>query len=52
MIKQRFLKGIDLDIRIDGKKVDVATLINVTVGKDPYLASGMRIVNNITPKGS
>lgn len=42
-------KGIDLEIKIDNKKVNPSTLINLTIGKDPYLASGMRIFNDIAP---
>ncbi len=42
-------KGIDLKIKIDGQKVDFEKLINLTVGKDPYLASGMRIFSDIAP---
>ncbi len=33
----------DIEARIDGKGVTYKDLINLTVGKDPHLASGMRV---------
>ncbi len=42
-------KGVDLQVAIDGRKVEYQRLINLTVGKDPYLASGMRIFNRVEP---
>lgn len=42
-------KGLNLDIKIDGQRNNTHTLINLTVGKDPYLASGMRVFSDITP---
>jgi len=43
------LKGFNLNTKIDGKKEDFINIINLTVGKDPYLASGMRVFNQIKP---
>ena len=40
-------QGVNLKARIDGKKTDYGSLINLTVGKDPYLASGMRVFNDV-----
>ncbi len=40
-------KTMSLSINADGKKEDFTRLINLTVGKDPYLASGMRVFNKI-----
>jgi len=34
---------ITLAIKIDGNKQKLDNLINLTIGKDPYLASGMRV---------
>ncbi len=42
-------KGMSLPISIDGKDTSFPLLINLTVGKDPYLASGMRALNPIAP---
>ncbi|MBL7131473.1 MAG: YegS/Rv2252/BmrU family lipid kinase [Candidatus Omnitrophica bacterium] len=42
-------KGVRLNIEIDGSKCRTNRLVNLTVGKDPYLASGMRIFNDIAP---
>jgi len=42
-------KTIDLKIIIDGQGKNFQRLINLTVGKDPYLASGMRVFNQIKP---
>lgn len=36
-------KPIDLRLNVDGKEKDTPNLFNLTIGKDPYLASGMRI---------
>ena len=36
-------KPIDLNLRVDGKNIDLENIFNLTVGKDPYLASGMRV---------
>ena len=43
-------KRIDLRLKVDGKEVNCSRLINLTVGKDPYLASGMRVFSDITPQ--
>lgn len=40
-------KGMSLPISIDGKDTCFPLLINLTAGKDPYLASGMRALNPI-----
>lgn len=40
-------KGLSLKIKIDGKEINYPTLFNLTIGKDPYLASGMRVFNEI-----
>jgi len=42
-------KKTKLNITIDGKQISFNQLVNLTVGKDPYLASGMRILNRIRP---
>lgn len=42
-------KTMDLNIEIDGQEKSLKRLINLTVGKDPYLASGMRVFNQIKP---
>lgn len=42
-------KGLYLKIKIDGKEMNLRRLLNLTVGKDPYLASGMRVFNEIMP---
>jgi diacylglycerol kinase (ATP) len=41
-------KGMDLALTIDGDRVDYPSMLNLTVGKDPYLASGMRIQCDIS----
>jgi YegS/Rv2252/BmrU family lipid kinase len=41
-------KGIDLSLTIDGYRVNYPGILNLTVGKDPYLASGMRIKCDIS----
>jgi len=43
------LKGFTLSAKIDGKEENFINIINLTVGKDPYLASGMRVFNQIKP---
>jgi YegS/Rv2252/BmrU family lipid kinase len=43
------LKGFNLTIKIDGKEKIFSNIINLTVGKDPYLASGMRVFSEIKP---
>jgi len=40
-------KGLYLKVKIDGTKTNFNCLLNLTVGKDPYLASGMRVFNEI-----
>ncbi len=42
-------QGVDLKVKIDGEKTDFTSLINLTVGKDPYLASGMRVFSDVLP---
>jgi YegS/Rv2252/BmrU family lipid kinase len=42
-------KKFNLQIALDGKEQNFNRLINLTVGKDPYLASGMRILTLIKP---
>lgn len=34
---------IDLKLMVDRKEMDIKNIFNLTIGKDPYLASGMRI---------
>jgi YegS/Rv2252/BmrU family lipid kinase len=43
------LKNFTLTITIDGKEKILHDIINLTVGKDPYLASGMRVFSEIKP---
>ncbi len=43
------LKDFTLTINIDGKEKVLSDIINLTVGKDPYLASGMRVFSDIKP---
>lgn len=43
------LKDFTLTIKIDGKEKILSDIINLTVGKDPYLASGMRVFSEIKP---
>ena len=40
-------KGVTINVSVDGRESDYGKLINLTVGKDPYLASGMRIFNDV-----
>jgi YegS/Rv2252/BmrU family lipid kinase len=42
-------KGFDLNVEIDGTKRVFRRVLNLTIGKDPYLASGMRVFNAIEP---
>lgn len=43
-------KPISLSVKIDGgEAVTLNNLINVTIGKDPYIASGMRVFHDIAP---
>ncbi len=43
-------KQITLKFKIDGKdEKEITSLVNLTVGKDPYLASGMRVPIDIKP---
>ena len=42
-------KKMDLHISIDEQDQYFKNLINLTVGKDPYLASGMRVLSPIRP---
>ena len=42
-----FFKGMDLIVKIDGFQVPVKNSLNFTIGKDPYLASGMRVFSDI-----
>ena len=43
-------KPAHLSAKIDGKAaVMLDNLINVTIGKDPYIASGMRVFHDIAP---
>jgi len=43
------IKGIDLSVKVDGKEKKFSNIINLTVGKDPFLASGMRVFSRIEP---
>jgi YegS/Rv2252/BmrU family lipid kinase len=43
------LKGFNLTLKIDGREEIFSNIINLTVGKDPYLASGMRVFSEIKP---
>lgn len=43
------LKDLSLTVNIDGKETILSDIINLTVGKDPYLASGMRVFSEIKP---
>lgn len=36
-------KPTDLKLKIDGEDINLGNVFNLTVGKDPYLASGMRV---------
>jgi len=36
-------KPTDLKLKIDGEEANLRDVFNLTVGKDPYLASGMRV---------
>jgi YegS/Rv2252/BmrU family lipid kinase len=43
-------KPVCLSARINGKAVvELDDLINLTIGKDPYIASGMRVFHDIAP---
>jgi YegS/Rv2252/BmrU family lipid kinase len=43
-------KPVRISAKIDGDAaVILDNLINVTIGKDPYIASGMRVFNDIAP---
>jgi diacylglycerol kinase (ATP) len=35
--------SIDLRLKVDGENIGYKNLFNLTIGKDPYLASGMRV---------
>ncbi|MFC1594089.1 diacylglycerol/lipid kinase family protein [Candidatus Omnitrophota bacterium] len=41
-------KKMTITLSAEGKNTDAGKLINLTIGKDPYLASGMRVLHNIT----
>ncbi len=43
------LKRFQLDIMADGNQERFDKLINLTIGKDPFLASGMRVFSQIRP---
>lgn len=40
-------KAFDLNLKIDGYERSFHRLLNLTIGKDPYLASGMRVFSDI-----
>lgn len=40
-------KAFNLNLKIDGQERTFHRLLNLTIGKDPYLASGMRVFNDI-----
>jgi len=42
-------KGSILKGEIDGRSIHFGNILNLTIGKDPYLASGMRVFNDIKP---
>jgi len=43
-------KPVRISVKIDGEPaVILDNLINVTIGKDPYIASGMRVFHDIAP---
>ncbi|MCP4652947.1 MAG: YegS/Rv2252/BmrU family lipid kinase [Candidatus Omnitrophica bacterium] len=42
-------RKVDFSVEIEGKKRTFNKLINLTVGKDPYIGSGMRIFSEIKP---
>ncbi len=42
-------KSSDFDILLDGEPVKVKNLVNLTVGKDPHIASGMRVPIDMSP---
>ncbi len=43
-------KPVCVSVKIDGESaVSLDNLINVTIGKDPYIASGMRVFHDIAP---
>jgi diacylglycerol kinase family enzyme len=39
----------DFEVLIDGETVEIKDLVNLTVGKDPHIASGMRIPLDMAP---
>jgi len=41
-------KPTELEVSVDKQKISFENLINITVGKDPYLASGMRVFHDIS----
>ncbi len=43
MISLAGFNPINLRLDVDGEVIDLENIFNLTVGKDPYLASGMRI---------
>lgn len=42
-------KGVYLKVKVDGEEINLPCLLNLTVGKDPYLASGMKVFSDIKP---
>lgn len=38
----------DFTVRIDGQESTFSSLINMTIGKNPYIASGMRVMHDIS----
>jgi YegS/Rv2252/BmrU family lipid kinase len=49
MVSLLGFKPTGLKMVVDGKEKIIKRLINLTIGKDPYLASGMRVFNQIKP---
>jgi len=45
-------KEMNLFIKIDERSFKFSKLINLTIGKDPFLASGMRVFSQIKPDDS
>ncbi len=42
-------KPASLTLTVDGQTMPIEALINLTIGKDPYIGSGMRIFNDVAP---
>lgn len=47
LVSLAFYKNAKASLMVDDNKIELNNLINLTAGKDPYLASGMRVPVNI-----